>query len=404
MTLGAMLRLWLPSAISVSLLNLELPVISLILAASNLAASADYALALSTFMFANAFVFPLCTLVVKERKRREVLVAAALLALTTFLLFNAAIAGWDADRGGHLATLLHLFSFSLLAVALRRYLQGCCILAGETRPMSRASLLRVLISTLGCYLLVQQGWPVDLAAITALVAAAWLESLLLALLLWRRAIPWHAGHGAGYRSLLAPYGAAFLMTASALMSNLVVVLCLGRVEGGEVLLAYWPLTFGLLCVAIGTVLDLEGILLKILDQSPPPQALRTFLLLQAGLPACLFLLLGLLLDHYALWPAGSRDLYLTWPFLLGVALVAVLWVWRGERRARLLRANRLGPIHLSVPLALLTPLLLFHLLVIPNPGMLISLLIFALPIALELGCYLLTPCHALPWQEKTEGA
>lgn len=160
-----MLRLWLPSAISLSLLNLELPVISLILAAS--------------------------------------------------------------------------------------------ILAGETRPMSRTSLLRVLISTLGCYLLVQQEWPVDLAAITALVAAAWLESLLL---------------------------------------------------------------------------------------------------------------------------------------------------WRGERRARLLRANRLGPIHLSVPLALLTPLLLFHLLVIPNPGMLISLLIFALPIALELGGYLLTPRYPLPWQEKTEGA
>lgn len=168
-TLSATLRLWLPNAISVSLLNLELPVISLILAAS--------------------------------------------------------------------------------------------ILAGETRPMSRTSLLRVLISTLGCYLLVQQEWPVDLAAITALVAAAWLESLLLALLLWRR-----------------------------------------------------------------------------------------------------------------------------------------------ERRARLLRANRLGPIHLSVPLALLTPLLLFHLLVIPNPGMLISLLIFALPIALELGGYLLTPCYPLPWQEKTEGA
>lgn len=86
------------------------------------------------------------------------------------------------------------------------------------------------------------------------------------------------------------------------------------------------------------------------------------------------------------------------------SLLLALLLWRRERRARLLRANRLGPIHLSVPLALLTPLLLFHLLVIPNPGMLISLLIFALPIALELGGYLLTPRYLLPWQEKTEGA
>lgn len=74
-----MLRLCFPSAIGISLPNLELPIISLILSAYSLKASGDYAIALSTFMFANTFVCPLCAVVIKMKKSAETLMFSALL-------------------------------------------------------------------------------------------------------------------------------------------------------------------------------------------------------------------------------------------------------------------------------------------------------------------------------------
>ncbi|ANS44581.1 hypothetical protein [Serratia inhibens] len=389
MNTAGMLRLWFPSAISISLLNLELPIISLILSAYSLKASGDYAIALSTFMFANAFVFPLCAVVIKMKKSAETLMFSALLAAAVFLIFNLGVWGFRQHISPHIAFITHVFSLSLLAVGVRRYLQGCCILEGKTALMSRASFVRVLVSVLGCYALTRFQVPVDMAAILALVAGAYTEAILLLLLVLRQGIRLHEGGSRHYRQIIAPYFSAFLMTASSLMSNIIVVICLSRVIGGSEVLQYWPLTFGLICISIGAVLDIESILLKILGHRPQKKQQFGFLALLCLAAPILFVALCLILDRFDLLPAGSRTIYMNAEFFIAIVGVSMLWILRGYIRANLMNDNRLRIINASILVAMMTPLAVFYAVEIPNYGVMLSLSIFSALIILELLCYAL---------------
>lgn len=387
MNTWGMLRLWWPSAISISLLNLELPLISVILSAYSLQASGDYAIALSTFMFANAFVFPLCAVVIKIRKSRETLMFAMLLAVSVFVIFNIAVSIFSAKMTPHIAFITHFFSLSLLAVAVRRYLQGCCILEGKTALMSRASIVRVLVSVIGCFTLTRFQVPVDMAAIVALVCGAYTEAALLFVMARWQGIRLYDSIGNNYTELLAPYASAFLMSASSLMSNIIVVICLGQVAGGGTVLKYWPLTFGMICISIGTVLDIESILLKILGHQPLRKSLFTFLSVQCLVAPVLFILLCAILASFNLFPAGGKALYMNAYFFIAIIGVSTLWIVRGYFRSVLMTNNRLGVINFSIVTALATPVAVFYLFHIANYGLLLSVSIFSSLIVVELLCY-----------------
>lgn len=387
MNTWGMLRLWWPSAISISLLNLELPLISVILSAYSLQASGDYAIALSTFMFANAFVFPLCAVVIKIRKSRVTLIFAMLLAVGVFVIFNIAVSIFSSKMTPHIVFITHFFSLSLLAVAVRRYLQGCCILEGKTALMSRASLVRVLVSVIGCFTLTRFQVPVDMAAIVALVCGAYTEAALLFIMVRWQGIRLYDSTGHHYAALLAPYASAFLMSASSLMSNIIVVICLGQVAEGDTVLKYWPLTFGMICISIGSVLDIESILLKILGHQPPGKSLFKFLSVQCLVAPVLFILLCVILGGFNLFPAGSKALYMNAYFFIAIIGISTLWIVRGYCRSVLMTNNRLGVINFSIFTALVTPVAVFYLFHIADYGLMLSVSIFSSLILVELLCY-----------------
>ncbi|MDT3249629.1 hypothetical protein QZQ97_01660 [Serratia sp. root2] len=387
MNTWGMLRLWWPSAISISLLNLELPLISVILSAYSLQASGDYAIALSTFMFANAFVFPLCAVVIKIKKSREALLFAMLLAVSVFVIFNVAVSMFSAKMTPHIEFITHFFSLSLLAVAVRRYLQGCCILEGKTALMSRASLVRVLVSVIGCFTLTRFQVPVDMAAIVALVCGAYTEAALLLVMVRWQGIRLYDNSTHNYTEVLAPYSSAFLMSASSLMSNIIVVICLGQVAEGDAILKYWPLTFGMICISIGSVLDIESILLKILGHQPKRKSLFIFFGIQCLAAPVLFVLLCVILNGFDLFPAGGKTLYMNAGFFIAIIFISTLWIVRGYFRSVIMTNNRLGIINLSIFTALVTPILVFYLFPIADYGLMLSVSIFSALIVVELLCY-----------------
>ncbi|WP_111494184.1 hypothetical protein [Marinobacter bohaiensis] len=388
-TLG-LFRLWLPSALSSALLSIELPIIAATLSYFRPESSADYAVALGIFMFANSFVFPLCTVVIKTNKSAQSFALAAIVTLLVFAIFNLALELFYAARSPAFLELMHFFSLSLLAVGARRYFQGVCILENNTRIIFGASAIRILFSTIGCYLFIVNGITEEWAAIYALVLGAYVEAFVLILSTRFSALSFFEPRRLSWSELFRPYYASFLIFAATLTANFLVVVCVHFSGRGDDALFWWPAIFSIITFSYAGLIDLENILIKAFHESISVRVCGLFILALIVVFPVSFLLL-------------SRVLLLTLPLdeifhsalsrhatLAGVCLVPVFIIFRAAFRAYFIHHSQSKSINVAVATSLFFTTLFYSSIDVAFANLDFLLVVFLSFIVVELIVYLIS--------------
>lgn len=338
-------KVWAPSALSMSILTVELPIIASIVVLSNQTHAYDYMYALGMLMFFNAFVFPLCTFVVSNKGSFGSLRTALRITVTVFLSYITVISLMDLPES--LYWLLILFSLSILAVGGRRILQGKLIYHNDTYCLTFATIVRVIASSSSMFVLFYSfEFNVDYAAIIALTFGAYLEALVLfGYFIIKR---YTFENIASYSSLFSSYAASFFMSASVLMSNYIVITAMSfNFEQHQ--LAIWGVVFPLLCVLVSGLIDLDSIFINLANKMSSIEKMKTLaMILSIYVPISASVFYSLNAFFY--------DLNFSY-VAYGLALcVPAAWGVRSLLRADLVLSNSTWILNGSIALAMFIPL------------------------------------------------
>ncbi|PKF49746.1 hypothetical protein AT251_16555 [Enterovibrio nigricans] len=241
-----LIKSWWPNAGSSTLLNLELPVISIIVTVYSYDSLSSYANALAIFMFANAFVFPVTTVIIKEGTGIITRRYVTNLIFVVFLITNALLVVYGLKYNSSDMLLMHVFSISIVSVGVRRYLHGVVILKEATTIIFPASIFRLIVSTCCCYLLITKGVSSAFAPIVALVLGSWVESLVLLIYVQKKRLNSASGEvSLDRKSVFQVYSSALFIMASALMSNTLItyIINTSNYVSRNDLLEYWAIFF-----------------------------------------------------------------------------------------------------------------------------------------------------------------
>ncbi|PXY31059.1 hypothetical protein [Prauserella muralis] len=357
----SLLSTWLPTAFGASMLVVEVPLVYAAVARSDSGARglAAMGICLALLVVVNTPALALAPLVATEHDRHR---AATLLAYTagvgavgTLLLGALALTpaaanllgaafGLDAGllaqvRGG----LLGLVPNSL-GVALRRYLHGRCIHTGRTRPILRATLVRIAAS--GAFAFAGIAWWPEHGTLVgglALSVGAVVEAAMLAVAARPFAVP---SGSARARSLLRRHAHLSSNRLLAMLPLLLTTAGIAHAPYAALSLVVWPALYELLMLFASPVSDWEAVSATALRETPRSRSPRRVAWwLAAGFTAAFAAVLGTgAADGYLRGveavPADAATLGLSWaPVLLAVP---ALWVLRAHLHGVLMAAGATG--------------------------------------------------------------
>jgi progressive ankylosis protein len=297
-TAGDIGRLWLPTAVSTSMLTLEIPLL-LALAArigDHVVAVAGLGLALAIIVPVNAAALALATpsavAATKGWDRRTMRTYMLLVGAVGCAVLAVVWSGWidrpiEAVLGVESATwdaarhALQGLALAPLLVGVRRYNQGYLIAAGDTKWFLPATLARMITSVLLAATFTA-AWDAGTLGIgLALMLGVALEAGLLS---WRSRGATAPARGAaarrGMRAIArvhAPLTGAMLLTV---LPPTAILLALSAAGGGPEVLAAWPVLYGLAWLICGTTTDLEAITAA--NYAASPGATRRFAIALGG--------------------------------------------------------------------------------------------------------------------------
>lgn len=175
----SLIKLWLPSAASILLLSIELPLIAFLMLGKPLDIIDNYTVAIAHLMFANAIIYPISPFVVKNGNNPNSLKWSGVIVFSIFLLLNIYLFIFIKDS--NVREVSHLFSISLIFIGLKRYLQACLIVHKYTVPISQSSFLRVFITCILSMFFLNQDVVIryDILVVTAILFGGFVEVLIL---------------------------------------------------------------------------------------------------------------------------------------------------------------------------------------------------------------------------------
>lgn len=382
-----LLKSWWPGAGSSSILNLELPVISIIISIYSYKSLIDYANALAIFMFANAFVYPLTTVVIKQGLVTSVRKFSFILILSVFILANILFLYYGLIHGYDLL-LSHLFSISLLAVGMRRYLHGVVILKEATSIILPASIVRLIVSTSGCYLLISHGLSNAYAPVVALVSAAWIESMILFVFVHNKkhnilSTP----RGTSGEGIFRIYFSALFIMASALMSNSFITYLINASDSSSksFQLEAWAMLFGVVCIATSSIFDVENFIIRY-DAAVKKQTELFGFFFVAFMSAIFMSAIYIIFIFYVMSPENIEPLSaMICPIALLSVLISLCWLVRSYTRAKLIMMDSTKIIISSIGMSFILVYLARSYIVLSDEyQLLLSLLFYLMIIIVEL--------------------
>jgi hypothetical protein len=369
--------LWAPTALSTSLLVVELPVVTALLARGTQGEQslAAFGIALGVLVVVNAPALSLTAATVslarsgaqfRAMRNYALLIGAATTGLLLMLTVGpgggvlTAVTGVDGDTGLLVRQGLGILSLAPLAVAWRRLQQGILIHTRHTLPITVASLVRVAVTVV-----VSTGLLIgtDVAGVVVgaggLLAGACSEA---AAVTWaaRRygGIPAAGGDGLAFRRVVRfhlPVAAATLIT---MLPQGLVAAGMARGQASAESLAAWPVVYGLMSLFTGPTTDLESVTASVRRDSPGERsslrlARRLALVLSATFALIAVSPIGVAyVQDFSGAPDGPADVAVA--ALPWLALAPGLWALRAYARGALLAADRPGRVQVAAVAGLAT--------------------------------------------------
>lgn len=255
------IKLWLPSAASILLLSIELPLVAFLMLGKPIDIIGNYAIAIAYIMFSNAIIYPITPFVVKNGNNLNSLKWSGVIVFSVFLFLNAYLFLFVEDS--NVREVSHLFSISLIFIGLKRYLQACLIINKYTISISLSAFVRVFLTcTLSVFFLNQNIVSrYDILVVSAILFGGFIEVSILGCSLLKRKITLIIKDisNVHYKENILSYTALVLLSASYLATNL---LMMKFFQDNTWITQYWTMIFTLSSISIYPLLDIDSIFIK----------------------------------------------------------------------------------------------------------------------------------------------
>ncbi|MDG6362148.1 hypothetical protein [Glaesserella parasuis] len=262
-----LIKLWLPSAISILLLSIELPLIAFLMLDSPIDITHNYTVAIAYLMFANAIIYPIAPFVVKNGNNSHSLKWGMAIIISVFFIFNGYVSLFIDNHS--VREVSHFLSISLIFIGLKRYLQACLIINKYTLPISQSAFVRVFITCTMSILLLNQELNAryDILVVFSILSGGFVEVILLGCYLYKRNIKLLENkiQVIPNKENISSYLALVLLFASYLASNLLLMIFF---KDDEWVTQYWTMIFTLSSLSIYPLLDVDSIFIKIKQDYP----------------------------------------------------------------------------------------------------------------------------------------
>lgn len=340
---------WLPTAFGASMLSLEMPAVVAAVArsADGGEALAAMGICIGVLVVINTPALAMTALVVTEAgrqpARRLKSYTACVGALGSLALLTVSVTGvgfLELDPGLDRAVRAGLLGLvpNSAAVALRRYLHGRLIHAGHTRPITAATIVRIVgsgaFAWIGVAILPEHG---ALVGGLALSAGAFIEAALLGLAVRRvPPLPVPAGNTGSRSGVVRRHGQLSLARLLIMAPPSIALIGIAHGADAALSLVVWPAVFEMVALFTAPTADWESVAATELRRQPgdrTPARLTGWL--AAGFTAAFGLAFVLDLDQFFVRtligvPPEPAELGLRWlPLLLPVP---ALWLLRGYLR------------------------------------------------------------------------
>ncbi|PJG85459.1 hypothetical protein [Conservatibacter flavescens] len=255
-----LIRFWIPNAVSIVFLSLELPIISFLMISAPVNQVANYTIAVACLMFANSLIYPICPFVIQNNRHPKSFFISASIVLLVFSIFNMLIYFYIEEQETRL--ICYMFSLSLLLIGAKRYLQACHILSDSIKVISRSSIYRVILSVSFCFLLLNIEFfeRKDISVIFSILLGGCVEVSILFKEFMK------INNKNSYKEISVNYSIKSYMTlifvsASYLSTNFILMHIL---VDDLSMMKYWAIIFTIITVSIYPLLDSDSIIMKFL--------------------------------------------------------------------------------------------------------------------------------------------
>lgn len=368
-----LIKLWLPSAISILLLSIELPLIAFLMLGNPVDIIRNYTVAIAYLMFANAIVYPITPFVVKNSNNILSLKWSVAIIISVFLIFNGYIFLFINNRS--VRDVAHFLSISLIFIGLKRYLQACLIINQYTPPISKSAFVRVFLTCTMSILLLSQEISIryDLLVVFSILSGGCAEVVILGFSLYKRNIKLLTNkiQVIQNKENISSYLALVLLFASYLASNL---LLMNFFKDDDWITQYWAMIFTLSSISIYPLLDVDSIFIKI--KKDYQNDLYVFCVIISIVTSAFSLVILFLLS--ILIKSESLIQYIYTPYVFFSFLITpFLWSARSIMRIEYILSNQSRITIFSIIGAFVLSLSLGRLLNISSPVVLFNMIILS---------------------------